>query len=969
MRRHAIPLLLAGACAFAPAALRAQTAAQEAPAAEAPDDGGLIVVTGSRIVRDGYSAPTPVTVATADELVRSTPTNLPDALNKLPQFQNSSSPSRSSHNFANSAGHGNVLNLRGLGGARTLILFDGVRVPPTTYLGTVDTNVIPNLLVERIDIVTGGASAAYGSDAVAGVVNFVLDRDFTGLKGNVQTGISARGDNASHRIGLAGGTSFAGGRGHILASGEYFRSDGMLRSDRDSARQGYTYVGSRPGCVNPNPVADPTACNPGGTLNPYTIASNVRLTAGNEYGKIVSGPFANHRFTETGAIVPFDNGTPTGTAGFAIGGDGYAISPDTQAITPLETWQTFGRASYELSDDISAFVQGGFTRSELSYVSLANSLLPPQGAVLFSGNPYLPAEIESAFTPGSQSITVARYGASSPKPRTSERTDYWQVGAGLEGKLGAWKWDVGYVHGSSTHKVAQEGVWEWQKFYAALDAVRHPDTGAIVCRPTLSDDPAIRARFADCSPLNILSSGSAYAAQPGYAYATGTSQYRARNTSDAVSVNFSGPLFELPAGSVSLAVGAEYRTQKLSLTSNANPALLDTPEKRAEHFAGLRGVSSSALFYWLTNVGEADGKLNVKEGYAEIAVPLLKEVPFFDSLDLNGAIRVTDYSTSGTVTTWKLGATWRPVADLLLRATRSRDIRAPNLFELFAGNQSNISLLVDPVSGLTQNVPQVSGGNPDLKPEVAQTLTLGAVATPGFLPGFSFAADYYDIRIDKAIGTLGLAQIVNNCFTSGGSAPECALITRPSPSEFPTEVRVTPANIAALVSRGIDFDASYRTSLGGGALALRLYASRLLKYETQQSATAPRLDYTGVSVVGANPIGYPKWRGTLNLDYSLGAFGATIAQQYIGSMTLGIPGSPQNFVEPKVGAVWYTDLTLRADVPAAGGNAQLFLTINNLFDKDPPLIPGTTPGVNLPTNFAIYDMVGRTFTAGLRFQF
>jgi iron complex outermembrane receptor protein len=952
-------LLLMGSQAWA-------QAAQPAPSSGATEI-GEVVVTGSRIVRDGYTAPTPVTVARAEDLVKTTPSNVPDALNKLPQFANSSSPSRSSHNFANSGANGNVLNLRGLGGSRTLILFDGQRVPPTTFLGTVDVNVIPNLLIERVEIVTGGASAAYGSDAVSGVVNFVLNRKFKGVTGVAQYGASERGDNANYRIGAAAGRDFAEGKGHVLLSGEYYRNKGMLRSDRSYGATSYSFIGSTPGCTNPSVATNPTGCPPGGSLNPYMIGSNVRLTSASEFGKITSGPFANYTFTSTGALTPFDNGTAVGTNGYAIGGSGYNIAADTTAVAPLKTYQTYGRVSYEFTPDISGYVQGSYTRSDLSYVSLANSLVAPTVATLFSGNPYLPAQIQNAFTPASQAITLARYGASSPKPRTTERTDFWEITAGLEGSLGTWKWNGAYNHALATYKVAQNGVWNWQHTFAAIDAVPGP-TGAPVCRATLDPNPAIAAMYQGCQPLNLLLTGDAYANQPGYAYAVGTSRYRAENTQDAIAFNMSGPVFQLPAGPVDVAVGVEYRRQKLDLTTNADPALLDTPAERNAYFAGLRGVPASALFYWLTNVGSAHGKETVKEAYSEIEVPLLKDAPFAEDLRLNGAVRVTDYSTSGTVWTWKGGANWKPVHDLMLRATVSRDIRAPNLYELFAGDQAAISLLIDPVSGQTANVPQISGGNPNLRPEKAKTFTVGGVLAPEAIPGFSLAVDYYKVKINGAIGTLSLAQIVNNC-AANTAAPECSLITRPSAGAFPTQIRVAPANIAFLQTKGIDFDSSYRRDVGPGTLGLRVYATRLISFQTQQFTGAPVLQYAGVNVVSSTPQGFPKWRGTLTADYSWNDLGVTVSEQYIGKMKLGIPGSPQNFIDGKVDPVWYTDLSVRYDLHPGGRRVQLFGTINNLFDKQPPLIPGTVPGVNLPTNMSLYDVVGRAFTVGARFNF
>lgn len=970
----------------------AQDAAEEAAVQDKITLDQSIVVTGTRIVRDGYNAPTPVTVATATDLSNATPSNIPDALNKLPQFQNSLSPSRSALNFSNFPIAGNVLNLRSLGvpsnnpsgPLRTLILFDGIRVPPTTFVGTVDTNVIPNLLIERVDIVTGGASASYGSDAVAGVVNFVLDKKFTGIKGVVQSGVSQRGDNSNQRIGLAGGMDFAGGAGHIILSGEYFQNNGMLRSDRKLGATGSTFVGSVPGCVNPTPAVA-TRCQPGGDLNPYVARSNVRITGASDFGKIASAPagnpFLNFVFNPNGTFRPFRNGAATGSA-FQIGGDGYSIPADNTSIAPLKTYQSFGHVSYDVAPEISIYARGVYTRSEVSFTSLANSFVPPTGAPIFKGNPFLPAVIDASLAGPNDSILVGAYNGPGPKPITNSQTDFWMATGGIEGRFGdRFSWDVSYTHGNSVFRNDQSGLYDWKKTYAALDVVRDPVSGALTCRVLLN--PAVASQYTGCQPLNVLQGDPSIATPGGYAYATGTSSYRARTTQDSIQANINGSLFDLPAGPVDIAFGAEYRKQKLSLTSNADPARLvgatpaETAAIRAQYFAGLRGVPASALFFWLTNVGVAEGSLNVKEAYAEIAVPILRGAPFFEELSVNAAGRITDYSTSGTVKTWKVGATWKPVSDLLFRAALSRDIRAPNLFELFAGDQSGIGIVSDPFnpntgigSGITLNVSSVTGGNRQLVPEIAKTLTMGGVFSPSFLPGFSLSVDYYRIRVDGLVGSLNAQQLINNCTNGGSAAPECALITRSSPTAFPSIVRIAPANIAFLKTAGVDFDASYRASLGNGTLGVRLYANYLDKFESQQFAGARVLQFAGINVVGSNPAGFPRWRGTLSIDYTaISGFGITLTEQFIGKMTLGVPGALENFVDPKVSAFVYTDLTLRYDIPAMGGTVQVFSTINNLLDTKPPLIPGITPTVNLPTNLAVFDTVGRAFTVGMRFKF
>ncbi len=971
-----------------------QSPAEAAVETAAADEG--IVVTGSRIVRDGYTAPTPVTVASTEELLLSTPTSIPDGLNKLPQFSNSLGGAKAASNFSNLPIHGNVLNLRGLGttGAnpkgplRTLILFDGIRVPPTEYIGTIDTNVIPQLLLQRVDVVTGGASAAWGSDAVAGVVNFVLNRKFTGITGVAQAGVSEEGDNENQRIGVAGGFEFAGGRGHVLLSGEYFNNEGMRRDERENGTSNFVYVGANPG-------TGPGGANlqPGSAGNPFillddvrisAIAANGRITAQNGVPLGAAGPVINN----DGSLRPFDPGTRVGTTGFQRGGDGYFISARGTAVIPVTNYQAFGRVSYDVTDGINAYVQGIFARSDFNYPTQTNSLIGPSNAVtIFDGNPFVTPQIQALITPGGN-ITVQQQDAGQPAPIADERTDYWLATAGLEGELGnGWKWDVAYTHGESDHSMDTSGLYEAQKLFAAVDVVINPATGQPICRVLL--DPALAAQYAGCLPLNVLRGDPSRTSPEAYDYVTGTSSYDATIKQDGVTAEISGSLFDLPAGPVDLAAGVEWRKQSLDLTSNADPALLDTAAERTAFFSGLRGVPGNALFYWLTNVGTAEGSENVKEAFAELAVPILKERPFFHELSLNGAVRYTDYSVSGGVTTWKVGGVWSPIEDLLFRATYSRDIRAPNLFELFAGGQSAIGIVNDTVvrdasgnvvagSGLNVNVSSLVSGNPDLKPEKAKTLTVGAVVKPRFFEGFSASVDYYSIKIDGLIDQLSAQQILTNCNNSlagGTPAPECAFIDRASPTTFPTLIRVLPANIAFLKTSGFDFDATYRRSIGPGDLTLRLYANYLDKFETQQFTGAPVLNFAGVSVVSSNPAAYPRWRGNLTVNYETDSFGITVSEQMIGKMRLDIPGSLPGGArsvflnDDSVGSVFYTDLTLRAKVEGWGGEIEPFLTVNNLFDRKPPLIAGTIPGVNFPTNLAVYDIVGRAYTAGVRFKF
>jgi iron complex outermembrane recepter protein len=922
--------------------------------AQAPEDRSPqhdIIVTGTRILRDSDAPLTATGTFPVAELLQTTTTGVPDALNKLPQFQLSSSPSRSTHNFANSANHGNILNLRGIGGIRTLILLDGLRVAPSTYRGEVDVDVLPGLLVRRVDVVTTGASAAYGSDAVSGAVNFVLDTRFDGVKAIAQSGISERGDNAHARFGVVVGMPVSGGGGRMIVSAEVADSDGMRRSDRADGRRGFVFAGA-------------TGLGlPGSASNPLVIRADGRLTVASQYGKITGppgNPFVNYVVRADGALAPFDPGIATGTPGFATGGDGFAIPATSTAIAATRSRKAFGRFSHAVSPDVDVFAQVGLGQLDETYVSLANSFLDPTPARLFSGNSYLPAAIQQSLTGPDDAITLARYGGAEPAPRTRERTRFIMATAGAEGSFGAAiRWKAAYTLSRSTHDVAQAGLWDWQRTYAAIDAVRDGG-GVIVCRATLDPDPAIRSRFAACRPLNLLVSGEAFTAQPGYAYGVGASRYRAALGQDAAMLQLNGSPFRIRDRPVDVAVGAEYRRQTLDLTSNADPARLQSPADRASYFAGLRGVSPSALTYWLTNVGTASGRVNVGEVFAEAAAPLSA------ALTVNAAGRVTHYSTSGAEVTWKAGVQWQMTRGLLLRAGRSRDSRAPSLFELFAGQQSGIGLLVDPQSGLTGNVTSISGGNRALRPERSTSSGFGAVVTPPGLPGLTMSVDYYRLKVRGQIDSLSITRIAQNCFASGGAAPECALIDQPDPTRLPTSVRTVPINTAFLDTAGIDIDAAWRAQLGGGDIVVRLNATVLERFRTEQYAGAPVLDFAGYGQSANQPIGRPRVRGTLNLDYAVNDFGLSLSQQYIGRLKIGSQEPNQNYNGLAVGPVLYTDASLRRKLPGCRCRAELFFTVNNVFDRSPPLVPGTTPGLNFPTIISLYDVVGRTFSAGVR---
>jgi outer membrane receptor protein involved in Fe transport len=943
-------------------AVFAQSPGPAAPTDTPPADAaaqGDIVVTGSRIIENGYKSPTPVTVATTADLALSSPTSISDGLRKLPQLIGSATPNGQSNVFVSSA-HGNVLNLRGLGPNRTLVLLDGVRVAPTTYTNTVDVDILPQLLVQRVDIATGGASASYGSDAVAGVVNYILDTKFTGVKGTAQGGITSRGDARNQRFGLALGSNLSD-RVHLLLSAEYYHNSGYTEKDRPKLNDSGLYVGNVPG----------STAAPGTTANPLVPMTNLRANFTAPGGLATTGPFANTIFDAAGLYHPLVKGTPTGTAIiFKAPSDYYTLTDVLSAAGRLRNINLFGRLSYDLDDDTTAYAQVMGARSTIRTQTLPNELALPAGT-LFSGNAFLPPALQQQLTnTGTASFGFTKIFNEHGPIQTHERISNLDEQVGIKGKIDRFNWNLNFLHGSSVYKFYQDNQFNQPYLYAALDAVVNPASGQIVCAPSISANPVVAARYAGCVPFNPF--GNNAASPAAYAYVTqGASQFRAVNTINDLSANVSGHLFDLPAGPVAMAVGGEYHTAALRITSNANPA---TPPD----FTGLRGVSLASQFF-LTNQAVADASQKVEEGYAELAVPLLKDIPLIQALGLNAAVRLTHYSTTGSATTWKIGGTWQVNDDLTMRVTRSRDIRAPTLYDLFAGTQRAPTFVLDPHTGVNAGFSGISGGNPSLRPEVGNTITGGFVYQASWLKGLSLSADYYNVRMANAITSLTTLALIQDCEASGGTAPSCANITRPLPfsdrsaANAPTAVRSGNVNVSKVETSGIDLDVSFRTELAGGVLTSRAYANYVFNFRTQLTAQQPLIDYAGYNAAGAGGVsgGVPRFKGNFSLDYKIGNLSIFAQENIIGSMKLG-PPKLLVYVSPHIPAFYTTDMTLTYQLPPAwGGKMELFATATNLFDATPPLVYQTSVphASGLSTIISLYDTTGRAFVAGLRFKF
>jgi len=908
-----------------------------------------IIVTGSRIVRNGNDAPVPTTVLTVQEIQQRGVANIADYITELPALGRGNTP-RTTTLFANATGGANQLSARDLGVDRTLVLLDGRRVVGSGLSPAVDVNLLPQNLIARVDVVTGGASAAYGADAVAGVVNFILDTKFAGLKGTVNLGQTARSDGRIVTGDLAYGAAFGGGRGHILLSGSYYKGD---RIDFFTHQRSWFQPGLR------------LISNPTWTATNGQSGTLVRTDAGytsTPGGVITGGPLDGTAFGPGGTIGRFVFG-PIQQGQVQAGGTVESL-PIRGALLPDDNhWSVYGRASYELTDRVNAILEASYAGNDTINWSAVYNRSGATALTVTRDNPFIPLATQQAMD--AAKITsfklnrlfydlINRPGEHIGEAGYNRRQD--RTLLAFEGSfLESGKWRTYYQHGHSKIWYTRDNNIIISRFNQAVDVTGNPAVGglagvapgAAVCRSTLAN-PAN-----GCLPLNLFGEGSLGAAS--IAWVTGESSgLRTRQdldvNQDVWSVDGQYSPFSTWAGPLSIAAGFEYRKESFSARADA----------------------TSIASQWFVGNPKAGGNgYNVKELFGEVLVPILDKSAI-GSIDLNGAVRRTDYSTSGVVTTWKVGGTWA-IGDLQLRATRSRDIRAPSLGDLFAPRSQFVNAFLDRSQTGSPQVANttLSGGNPNLKPENADTLTAGGIYQPRWFPGFSLSVDYYKINIKGAITAVGGQTIIDLCY--GFNRPKNPAACQ---SIIPVAGAVGLAGATIFTSginannvgvEGIDFEANYRTSLDTiakglpGTLALRALASNRLKDETNLPGdSVPPVLGTFNSL---------KWRGFMTTTYAVGPSSTTLTTRYYGpgkisndpeTSRTGIPAA-FNRVRP----VWYFDLAENVDVKLSGKTFTVFGVVENLFDRDPEPIPssGTSFGTAAP-----YDLLGRSYRIGLRFK-
>jgi iron complex outermembrane receptor protein len=916
-----------------------------------------VLVTGSRIARNDDFASPPVTALTAEQMLRMAPANVPNAINKLPIFA-SAQTSLSTASGANGKGSrppGNFLDLRGLGPMRTLILEDGHRVSATWFDGTIDVNTLPQMLLQRVDIVAGGASAVYGSDAVSGVVNFILDHKFNGVKGLLEGGISGYGDAGSYRAGLAAGRQLFGGRGHIEISAEIYSHDKVnSQASRPYGNLSTQVVGS------------------GTAANPYTLASNAYISNTAFGGLITDGPLAGQQFLPGGVLAPFNPGTPTATANIGVGGDGGWLR--NEDLSPsLLTVQTFARADYRLAGETNFYLQARIaqTRSNVRSQNLVQTA-GSNAITIFNDNAFLQptyqAILDGAGVPG---FNLNRYDEDFGNRITFvTQTRSLAATVGLTGILGdRYSWDMYFTHGEGRTKQTSLNNVNTQKLYAAVDAVVAPagnglgiPAGAVVCRVALIA-PKL---YPGCIPLDLFGNGAS--SEAARDYVVGTTWWTAQNSMDNFAANITGDLGEGWAGPISAALGIEYRAQTLNETTNVPDNSFDP--------TGLRGNFAPGTLKWTKDIAAAArGANSVAEGNIEVTLPLLRSLPLIQALTMNGAFRYTDYSTSGDAQAWKLGLDWQMLDDLRLRATSSRDIRAPTIFDLYQGTQVTIVGHQDLLTSSGGPVNLRVQGNPNLVPEVSHDTVLGFTWRPAWLEHFSLSADYYRISIDHAIGLVSgtSPDVENNCNASGGTSPFCQYIVRPYPvsnislANYPVLLTSRKLNMASVQAEGVDLELSYATPLEtfrpelGGDLNARLLWSHQPMLKTQSMPGAVVLNMAGAAQV-------PNDRVTMILSYQNGSLGFDFLERYqSGFRQSANPTLIYDIAD--VRAYLQTDIEISYDLSAFGHPVTGFLSVDNLFNVQGGLYQTSgftgNPGLNYPVGPGA-DIFGRYFTLGLR---
>ncbi|MDN4052022.1 TonB-dependent receptor plug domain-containing protein [Massilia sp. YIM B02763] len=656
----------------------APTAAPAAPAAATAANGvSTVVVSGSRIATRGFNQPTPTTTLSTADIEKAAKPNLFDTLTELPALQGSTG--RTTNTFSTSSGIQGLssLSLRGLGTLRTLTLLDGQRVVGANVTGVTDVSQFPQLLVKRVDVVTGGASASYGSDAIGGVVNFITDKKFTGFKANVEGGMTKYSDDKNGTLQAAWGKAFLNDRLHVTASGEFTKHEGI-----DAPRFGQVNAGGRSWYDNPALQESTPAMQAAGAPR-YKYIHNAQHIQYAKYGLITGGPLRGTAFGPGGTPYPFEYGTDC-VGNFCVGGDrSGSVGNGTNLAMNFKRQVAYTRISWDLDADNEIYFTGNW--AQVKSVFQPNPGAAKQGNLsIRCDNAYLPASLVAPCLAGypSGAMPVGTANAQFPAdinvhPTRTQR----RFVIGADGQFGLfgrnWRYDAYIEHGENTTVIHVKDITLNPRYNFAIDAVRDPASGQVVCR-------SAAARAAGCQPINILGDVPINLAGWNYIAPENGPMQHTDSSQDVASVNINGEVWKGWAGPVSMAFGAEYRREKYAVYGDPYGAGEAYESPYSASYPADPTLSRTGDNWFAGNYHNGKGSFNVREAYVEFNVPFLKSDTWGEA-NLNLADREEKYSTAGKASAWKIGATWKtPLDGIRLRAVSSKDVRAPNLSELYA---------------------------------------------------------------------------------------------------------------------------------------------------------------------------------------------------------------------------------------------------------------------------------------------
>ena len=902
-----------------------------------------VLVTGSRIQRSGFETSTPVNVVDQKLIEESGYANIYDVLKSVPSIGvGLGSANASPGALSNPEAGASFVNLRGLGVDRSLVLVDGLRrVSGSSQSSAVDVSMIPAGLIERVETITGGASAVYGADAVSGVVNIIMKDEMEGVEMSISSGASTEG-SGGERIGfdLAGGTGFDDDRGSLVFGVSYSKEDELRATQRDfSSRQ--VFVTNNPDNTGPDDgIPD--------TINLDDSAIWIFATTG-------AFNLGGQWYTADPDVRLIDTGVPYGIYG--VGGEGFRQVDFSRLRQEQETIATRASLNYELFDGINFFFDADYGQTTTVGSAQPDNTTGGGGYTINSlqrDNPLIPADLAASMDANGLTTlgflrAYTNWGNRTP---TFDRTSF-SFAAGFEGTLqNDWDWSVSFQDSRYENNSKWSNYAITENLANAIDVIADPVTGEPVCR----------SGAAGCVPIYPLSQEPMSAEQDAYIRHTALRFHR--NEQRVAAASLAGNLMDLPAGALQFAAGLEHREEEIKSMDD--------------------GLARQGALHLFRGQEPQNAEMSVKEAYLELVVPVIAEMPFIQQLDIEAAVRSSDYDTIGSTTASKIGLNWAISDDLRIRASSSISVRAPNLSELFSPGVTTGAFLIDPCD-ITQinlgtssraancaalgipvgwanpnaaNAKQlITGGNPDLTEEESDSFTFGLVITPDAIKGLSLSIDYWDIEITDAIGSFGASDIIKKCVDSPSLANNfCPMITRDGQLSI-ERINVSRINVGRLNASGIDFGGAYGFDIAGGDLSINLNGSFLMEHEELIDGSDPTSLF-----INRNDPNNPKLRSNLNLTYQQGPLSLGLNTRYIGS-TIYDPNAltDETSDKPLVPSRVYNDLIIGYEFE---NELRITGTITNIGDVNPPRIGDLFLGVR-----GNYDNTGRFISLRASYSF